>query len=148
LHNQDGVISILDNWEGGVSSLGERGQNIDKIKLPVDDTLKEISSNGKKKRGEGIPLPNASGTFKIFSSSAIKKDRGSGSRQQLLNPPQRPFQNSGMFNQIKGLFKVQLQYNNLPSRVVTLVKKFKGPTKTVLNHSPFDETILVFMYNL
>jgi hypothetical protein len=57
-------------------------------------------------------------------------------------------QNSGMFNQIKGLFKVQLQDNNLPSRVVTLVKKLKSPAKTVLNSSPFDETILVFMNNL
>jgi hypothetical protein len=90
LHIQDGVIRILDNWEGGISSLGERGQKITKIKLPIDDTLKEINNNGKEKRGEGIPLPDASGTFKIFSSSAIKKDRGSSSGQQLLNPPQ-PF---------------------------------------------------------
>jgi hypothetical protein len=78
LHNQDGVISILDNREGGIRSLRERGQNIAKIKLSVDDILKEINSNGKEKRGEGIPLPNTSGTFKIFSSSAIKKNRGSG----------------------------------------------------------------------
>jgi hypothetical protein len=34
-------------------------------------------------------------------------------------------QNSGMFYQIKGLFKVQLQDNNLPSRVVTLVTLVK-----------------------
>jgi hypothetical protein len=149
LHNQDDVISILDNREGSIRTLRERGQKIAKIKLSVDDILKEISSNGKEKRGEGIPLPNTSGTFKIFSSSAIKKNRGSGSGQQLLNPPQ-PFrgeafsmkhlQNSGMFNQIKGLFKVQLQDNNLLSRVVTLVKKLKSPAKIVLNSSPFDET--------
>jgi hypothetical protein len=61
--------------------LGEWGQKLAKIKLPVDDILKEISSDGKEKRGEAIPLPNTSGTFKIFSSSAIKEDRGSGSRQ-------------------------------------------------------------------
>jgi hypothetical protein len=61
--------------------LGERGQKIAKKKLPVDDILKEISNNGKEKRGEGVPLPNTSGTFKIFSSSAIKKDRRSGSGQ-------------------------------------------------------------------
>jgi hypothetical protein len=56
--------------------------------LYVDDILKEISSNGKEKRGEGIPLPNTSCTIKVFSSNAIKKNRGSGSGQQLLNPPQ------------------------------------------------------------
>jgi hypothetical protein len=156
LHNEDGVVSILNNWEGGISSLRERGQKIAEIKLPVDDTLKEVSNNGKEKRGEGIPLSNASGTFKFFSSSAIKKDRGSGSGQQLLNPPQ-PFrgetfsmkhlQNSGVLNQIKGFFKVQLQDNNLPSRVVTLVEGFKSRTKTVLDRSTFDETILVIMDN-
>jgi hypothetical protein len=90
LHNEDGVISILNNWEGGVSSLRKRGQKIAKIILPVDDTLKEINNNCKKKWGERIPLPNTSGTFKVLSSSAIKKYRGSGSGQQLLNPSQ-PF---------------------------------------------------------
>jgi hypothetical protein len=73
LHNQDGVISILDNREGSIRPLGERGQKIAKVKLSVDDILKEVSSNGKEKRREGVPLPNTSGTFKIFSSSAIKK---------------------------------------------------------------------------
>jgi hypothetical protein len=68
----------------------KRGQKIAKIKLPVDDTLKEISSNCIKKWGEWIPPPNTSGTFKFLSSSAIKKYRGSGSGQQLLNPSQ-PF---------------------------------------------------------
>jgi hypothetical protein len=117
LHNEDGIVSILNNWKGGISSLRERGQKIAKIKLPIDDTLKEVSSNGKEKRGERIPLPNTSGTFKFLSSSTIKKDRGSGIGQQLLNPAQ-PFrgetfsmkhlQNGGMLNQIKGFFKVQL----------------------------------------
>jgi hypothetical protein len=54
--------------------LRERGQKIAKVRLSVDDILKEVSSNGKKKRGEGIPLLSTSGTFKIFSSSAIKKN--------------------------------------------------------------------------
>jgi hypothetical protein len=157
LHNHDGVISILDNREGSIRPLGERGQKIAKVILSVDDILKEISSNGKEKRGEGIPLPNTSGTIKVFSSNAIKKNRGSGSGQQLLNPPQplrgeafsmKHFQNSGVLNQIKGFFKVQSQDYNLPFRVVTLVKKFKSPPKTVLNSSTFDETILIFMNNL
>jgi hypothetical protein len=117
LHNQDSVIGILDNREGCIRSLRKRGQKIAKMKLSVDDILKEVSSNGKEKRGEGIPLPNTSGTFKIFSSSAIKKNRGSGSGQQLLNPLQplrgeafsmKHLQNNGVLNQIKGLFKVQL----------------------------------------
>jgi hypothetical protein len=54
--------------------LGERGQKIATVILPIDDELKEVSSNGKEKRGEGIPLPNPSGTFEIFSSSAIKEN--------------------------------------------------------------------------
>jgi hypothetical protein len=74
LHDQDGVISILDNREGSIRPLGERGQRIAKVILSIDDVLKEVSSNGKEKRGEGIPLPNPSGTFEIFSSSAIKKN--------------------------------------------------------------------------
>jgi hypothetical protein len=55
LHNEDGVISILNNWEGGVNSLRKRGQKNAKIILPADDTLKEISGNCKKKWGEMIP---------------------------------------------------------------------------------------------
>jgi hypothetical protein len=51
-----------------------KGQEIAEVKLSVDDILKEVSSNGKEKRGEGIPLPDTSGTFKILSSSAIKKN--------------------------------------------------------------------------
>jgi hypothetical protein len=57
LHNKDGVVSILNNWEGGISSLREREQKIAKIKLPVDDTLKEISNNGKEKRGSPCLTP-------------------------------------------------------------------------------------------
>jgi hypothetical protein len=74
LHHQDSVIGILDNREGSIRSLRERGQKIAKVRLSVDDILEEVSSTGKEKRGEGIPLPNTFGTFKIFSSSAIKKN--------------------------------------------------------------------------
>jgi hypothetical protein len=74
LHHHDSVIGILDNREGCIRSLRERGQEIAEVKLSVDDILKEVSSNGKEKRGEGIPLPDTSGTFKILSSSAIKKN--------------------------------------------------------------------------
>jgi hypothetical protein len=74
LHDQDGVISILDNREGSIRPLGERGQKVAKGMLSVDDILKEVSSNGKEKRREGIPLSNPSGTFKIFTSSAIEKN--------------------------------------------------------------------------
>jgi hypothetical protein len=37
--------------------LGERGQKIAKVKLSVDDILKEISSNGKEERGSPCLTP-------------------------------------------------------------------------------------------
>jgi hypothetical protein len=55
LHDQDGVISVLDNREGSIRPLGKRGQKIAKEILSVDDILKEVSSNSKEKRGEGSP---------------------------------------------------------------------------------------------
>jgi hypothetical protein len=73
----------------------EKGQKIAKIKLPVDDKLKKISSNCIKKWGEWIPQPNTFGIFKFLSSSAIKKYRGSGSGQQLINPSQ-PFRGENL----------------------------------------------------
>jgi hypothetical protein len=51
----------------------ERGQEIAKIVLSVDNTLKKISSNCKKKWGNRIPLPITNSTLKIFPSCAIEK---------------------------------------------------------------------------
>jgi hypothetical protein len=73
LHHQDSVICILDNREGCIRSLRERGQKIAKVRLSVDDILKEVSSNGKEKRGEGIPCLRPLEHLKSFPAVPLRR---------------------------------------------------------------------------
>ena len=49
---------------------------------------------------------------------------------------------------IKGFLKIQLENDDLFSRLMTHVKVFKGPCKTVMDSSCLDEPILIFMNEL
>lgn len=53
-----------------------------------------------------------------------------------------------MLNKIKGLFKVQLEDDDLLLGLMALVQVFKSPTKTVLDSFTLDKAILVLMDNL
>ena len=48
-----------------------------------------------------------------------------------------------MFNRIKGLGKVKLEEDYLPSGGLTLVDIFKTPRQTILDRPPLNETVLV-----
>jgi hypothetical protein len=53
-----------------------------------------------------------------------------------------------VFDEVKGLLKVQFKNNNFSSRLITLVKILKCPPKTILDSLAFDEPILILMHNL
>jgi hypothetical protein len=65
--------------------LGERRKEVALLTFMINHML-EVSSIGKKERGEGVPLPNTTLAPKAFSRSAIKQNNSGGRAKLILNP--------------------------------------------------------------
>jgi hypothetical protein len=55
LHNEDGVIIVLDDREWALRPLRKGGKDITKHAFSINDTLKQVSSNCKEEGGKRIP---------------------------------------------------------------------------------------------
>ena len=119
-------------------------------------SLKKVRCQNKDERGERVSLPNSTLAPELSPWYTIEQHRRFARRGNALEPRNpaivkphafHDLNDGRMLNRIKCFSEVQFQENDFAFRSLALVYILKGPSKTVMDGSFFQEPILVFMNN-